>query len=1034
MEIFCKIRLFGGVSVERRGELITKFRTHKAESLLAYLALNLRQTHSREQLIDRFWQDMEPEAARDNLSTVLSSLRKQLEPTGVPSGTVLLANRQSVRLDPATVTTDVSEFEGLLARAGKIEVPTGKIETLSQIAALYRSDFLPDSYEEWALEAQNRFRTLYTEAMVELAALYERTCDFSEGMKSVLRALETDPYHETAYQIQMRLYASMGQPARALDVFSRLETLLKAEFLASPALATIRLAQKIRTEPDGFLPASDSEIEPFLSPLVIAPASRTATGLLSEAAEEPPEDEEASNLSNRFNGVNLPVQLTRFIGRETELQTVCDLLADPETRLVTLTGSGGHGKSRLSTEIGRRSIELFRGNVRFVELANCLNPTMMLHTLSNSLELPNTPGMDVIQQISLRFERQPCLLILDNFEQLMREPGREISNDKRTPYESVALVRILLQRTPHLKCLVTSRSPLFMEGERRFALAPLCVPQEGESFEALLKNESVALYADRARSVKPDFALTPSNAQAIATLCRKLEGVPLSIEMTASRAKTLPAIRALERLDNQLDLLVSRRRDSVPRHQSLRATIQWSYELLSYSQRRLFETLSVFQRDWSSEAAEAIFKSVMTFSTGAEANENNAYPPDDDAPESLESADFEDVSEILEELESQSMIVIGGSETEPRWRMLETLREFSAEKLEASGGAKEAKRAHAHHFLEEAERGKPSHWTSHEKREMDRLTKDSDNLHAALEWFSADSAECAHALQMAITLSRFWEVRGHLRFGEERLVRILSLPEANDFPALKSEALHRAGVLTLLQTKYSECKAYENESVRIARLLKNDSLISSALHGLANAHFYEQEYDLAKETYEASLALRLELQDRRGLGASYHSLGNIAMRLENYEEAKELLEKALAIRRDLEERSAIANTLGALGQLARCEDDLDMAELRLREALEIFTEIDIPWAMSICINDFIMTSLQRGLHSRAATLSGANDSHRKRAQHPVPPRERESYQQRLNELKTALGDEEFDVCWSRGRAMSLEQALQYLAEQVGVAQ
>ena len=289
--------------------------------------------------------------------------------------------------------------------------------------------------------------------------------------------------------------------------------------------------------------------------------------------------------------------------------------------------------------------------------------------------------------------------------------------------------------------------------------------------------------------------------------------------------------------------------------------------------------------------------------------------------------------------------------------------------MEPSGGADEARSAHFQYYFGESERGRTFHSTSNEKSEMDRLAKEYDNTHSALNWALETGEEVERTLSFVAILSRFWEVRGHLQLGEEYLEGALRLSGVESFPELQAEVLHRAGVLSMLQAKYPTSKRYEQESVAIANRIGSDPILANALHGLGNVYFFDQNYQEAKLNYEQSLSLRLKLKENRGIASSYHALGNVAMRFNLPEDARQFFEGALTIRRHENDTVAIANTLGALGQLARSEGKLDRAESLIREALAIFVDLNTPWVVTICINDFILIAMEKREFSRAAIMA-----------------------------------------------------------------
>ena len=590
MASLCRIEMLGGLRVVQGERAVSRFRSHKAALLLSYLALHLHRSHAREHLTDLFWPQMEPGAGRDNLSTALSALRRQLEASPMPAGSLLLTDHQNVRLNAEIVTTDVADFERYLKDAAQTETPAKRAALLERAVALYRGELLPGCYEEWAVQGQTRLRARYADALQQWAVTLAKTGNLEAALEAAQQAQRADPHREETYRAQMRLYAALSRPAAALEIYRELEEFFHSELGLVPSAATRDLAERLRSDPGSLAMTRRGELWEELfaqehSPDKMSEKNSPSSVLdPAEALQDPPEPRLPSHpltsLIAEAPVPDLPPQFTRFFGREEEMVRLKGLLASEDStrpRLITLTGPGGAGKTRMAIETAERVANAFHGRVWFMPLAEVLDVTLLPFALMNALKLQPVSADDPLEQVLQMVGNAPGLLILDNFEHLLGEPQAFSQSSDTMTTDSVAFVRMLLERATGLVCLITSRQPLNLGGEQEFPIASLPTPPiEHRLPEQLMACGSVALYADRARAVKPDFAVTAHNAVAVAELCRRLEGMPLAIEMTAAWAKTLPPVQMLERLERQLDLLISRRRDLPPRHQSLRATIEWS--------------------------------------------------------------------------------------------------------------------------------------------------------------------------------------------------------------------------------------------------------------------------------------------------------------------------------------------------------------------------------------------------------------------------------------------------------------------------
>ena len=708
---------------------------------MAYLALRPG-PHPRERVIDLLWPDRDMAAGRNNLSTTLVSLRRQLEPAGARRGSVLVTTQADVGLNPDTVSTDLALFEDLLKRAARSDNSTQRADFLQRAADLYRGDLLPGNYQDWAVREAERLRARLQEALQQLALDLEALGDIAGALQTAQRSAALDPYSEEKHCRLIRLYVLSGQMGLAKEAHGRFERLLAEEFGADLAPSTRqRIAQIFKQPAAPARPKND-----LTAPSV--PVRAEDAEFLSVAKEE-----------NRAPST-LPVALGRYFGREAEIVRLARLLVPgkglplgpdaPESpcRLVTLTGPGGMGKTRLALEFARQAGTRFNLWHGFVSLADLTQAAQIPARIAGTLKLaPDTSG-DPLAPVCDFLNAQdspdaPPLLILDNLEHLLpREEGEEDTGEEAGGSPVVDCIQTLLARVPGLLLLCTSRRRVAVRGEYLLALAPLPVPDavsdasETSDLARMLTVPSVRLYVDRAQAVRPDFGLTPTNAPAVAALCRQLEGSPLALELAAAWVRALPPRKMWERLTQGQDIPPGSYADLPARHRTLSAALEWSFRLLTPAQQRLFARLSAFRGGWTPEAVEAVC----------------AEP---------------DALFLLSALQEASLITAtpeAEDEEQGRYTFLETVRAFSRRHLDAFGEAEVTDNAHAAFFLNLAEQAGAQLRGAEQARWLARLEADHDNIRAALDrCLSAQSGmeQKEIGARLVCAMFPFWNIRGH---------------------------------------------------------------------------------------------------------------------------------------------------------------------------------------------------------------------------------------------------------------------------------
>ena len=680
-----------------------------------------------------------------------------------------------------------------------------------------------------------------------------------------------------------------------------------------------------------------------------------------------------------------PLQFTRFFGREDESAQVADWLRSPATRLVTLTGPGGAGKTRLAAHAARAASGGFPGPVCFVPLADLAEASLLCDAVLGALGLPRAATPGPLEQVVAALSAQPpALLVLDNFEHLV---GR-----------GAPLVSALLTRLPALTCLVTSRRRLALPGEREFLVPPLPQPDADAAASVVARAPSAQLFVDRAQAARPDFQLTPGNAAAVAALCRTLEGLPLAIELVAARAMTLTPAQMNERLAQRFALLTSRRGDKGTRHRSLWAALEWSHDLLPPDLGRFFAGLSVFRGGGTAEAARSVCEQPQAVEFLTQLRERSLLV-------------MEDVSE-------------GGSEAR-RFRLLETLREFAAEHLPPEERRPLARR-HADHFLSLAEEAAPHLTGPDQGLWLDRLESDHENLRRALAYWLEDDEGGDEALRLCGALWRFWAVHGHYASGRSSIEKALARPGG---PAeARALAANGGGNLASEQADYAAAEAWYGESLAILRASGHTAGVAACLSNLGRVAMHREDYDRAEALHAEALALRRADGHKGGIAYTVECQAIVAQHRRDTARARVLHEEALAIWGETGNDGGRMWALGNLAEINAEEGDDEAAAAQYAEALRLCVMLQDRHMLYNLLGCFAALAARRGDWGKAATLAGASDGLRRRAGLGMHANDAADLHAALAPARAGLSGPEYAAAWAAGEAMTADQAVAYALE------
>lgn len=762
---------------------------------------------------------------------------------------------------------------------------------------------------------------------------------------------------------------------------------------------------------------------------------------------------------------NLPIQPTSFVGREKQILELKGMLE--LTHLLTLTGSGGCGKTRLSLQLAEAVLERFTDGVWLVELASLADPSLVPQAIADVLDIREAPGEPVTTTLATALKDKSLLLVLDNCEHVLEVTAR--------------LADTILHSCPNVRLLVSSREALGIAGEGAYRVPSLSLPdrKQPQGSVSVSGYESVRLFVARAIAVKSDFVVTDSNAPLLASICYRLDGIPLAIELAAARTRSLSVEEINSKLDNRFHLLTGGGRTALPRHKTLLSMIQWSYDLLNSREKSLLCRLSVFAGGWTLEAVEAV-------GIGGDVE------------------DWE-VLDLLTSLVDKSLVVPEVGEERSRYRLLETIRQYARDRLVDSGAGETVRELHQAFYLAIAEEAEPKLTGPKQTVWLDRLEQEHDNLRAALTWGNREIA-----LRIAGALWRFWDIRGYFSEGLKWLTDVLENTDATARTLARAKALFGAGVLnssrgdfTAAQTLCKECLEIYQElgdlmgvaaSLNIlgtiasdqgdyaaARRLHEDSLakqrelgnqqgiaaslnnlgniarhqgdytsarklqeqclaiqrelgnrqgIAYALHGLGNVAYFQDEYALARTLFEESLAIRRELGDKQGIATSLNNLAMMSHNQDGAAVARKLYEESLAVLRELGDKKGIAYLLINLGQVAHLRGELVSTRMFYEESLTILREMGNKPGIAYALEAFAGLAVAQRQPERATRLWSAAEALREEVGSTQPLSSRTQYDRQVSDFRASLSEESFDAAWAEGRAVTMDKAIEYALEEI----
>ena len=953
------IQLLGGLAATQHNTRIERFRSRKVATLFAYLAIHTGVPTSRELLGEMLWPDEEIDTSRNRLRVTLASLRKQLEPPPMESGSVLVASRSHVSLRVGQIFTDVDQFRRAISAAEALD-DAARTDALRAAVGLYRGELLPGFYDEWIYQERRALEHQYQETLTDVISRLMSHGNTAEALPYALSNAAIDPLDEQTQRLLIEVYAALGHFARANEVFQALRVRMIDELGVEPSPETAQLVKgTARTlfsaPPDPVQNRSDLVSETW--------------SLTQSHASSPP----------TIIRIELPNAASSFHGRQSEL-TELQLLLTEELkggenaldagycRLVTLTGLGGIGKTRLGLQTALLCASKFPGGAWFVPLAEVEDSRQVSQAIADSLRIRLVPHRSIMDQIVDELRERTALgralIVFDNFEQLVG-PGS-------------AIIEELLARVSLLTALVTSRRLLGLAAEQEFRVEPLDVPEAGAGTKLVSEAASVGLFTARAQAAQPDFQLTSHNASLIANLCNKLEGIPLAIELAAARIRLLTPTQMLAEMDQRFGLLVNRRATKDSRHRSLRATIERSVQVLPYQVREFFALLSVFRGSWNLESARAISESA-------------------------------DALDMLDDLAGYSLIQTRALEGEMRYSMLETIREYAAGLVPLERQAIVDSR-HAFYYAGWTEICESDTLSSQRRRVCAQYELEKENIRTAWLWALRNDTDCA--LNTISNLRWIFFVQHRLREGEEMILQSI---QAADNP--NQYSLARALVSLGAMRCFMDDFAGAAEPLRTAHNLLRDNCPSEA----RIAALYSAWVTMHEGDFDTAIS---RLNDARhsfaAVGKIWHEaaclnlMGFAACYAGRLTQARSLFADSRAQHGKMGDEAITAHCSLGVGRAAWMEGKLDESEAQYISVLDEFRNYRDLRGTAYALEGLARIASDRGNHSEAMRLTGASQRVRDQIASNRDPMDRAAHEAVMRAASEVLDEATRKASWESG--------------------
>ncbi len=939
-ESVLRIELLGGFRVTA-GDIDLRqddWNLRNAERLVQVLALAPDYAMLREQLVVLFWPEADITAGANRLRQTLHVARRQLRELPLDPTLILRSQGNRVQLyRPEQIWTDVHAFEDAARLARDRNDPEPYWDAIKR----YTAPLLPDElYEEWTISCRDELAATYHTLLDTVAWIHEERREYKLAIEASRRLTADEPEHEAAHHRLMRLYAATGRRKLAMRQYQTLVEALRESLDVAPEPATQKLYQDIKAD--------------------LGSAAETGNGSASH---------------------NLPHPITSFIGRKLEVAAVIEEL--PRHRLMTLMGPGGIGKTRLAIEVAGQLVDEYCDGVWLIELAGITDPQLVPQTVMGALGIDAQAGRTLLESLVTQLKDAELLLVLDNCEHVIDA--------------STELVDVLLRTSPTVQVLATSREALRLEGEHRWPVPALTPPDPSFDLAAIVDNDAVKLFLDRVERHQQHVAVTSDNAEAICTICQRLEGVPLALELAAARTTVLTLPQLASRLDNALEVLTAGSRVVATRQQTLTATLDWSYHLLEHPEQILLRRLAVFAGGWTLEMAESICS-------------DSALPR-------------ASILEILGQLANKSLILSNLSGPAARYRFLEPIRQYAMALSDASGETSVLRDRHARYFVSFLESIEPELTGPGQADWFDRIELEHDNVRAALHWLiQQDDAE--RALRIEAVVWRFWGIRWHSSEGLSWIEDTLSLRGAARTLS-RARAATGAGELARRILDFDRAIALLEEALDISRSLNDPFGIAWSLAYLANALGMAERFDESRARARESLPLFRELDDKLGQARTLNTLAEDARLTGDYATAATYYREALGLDRQLGDEQGMAIRLHNLGYVGLHDGDVSQAVRSFGDGYALSQKLGYQSGSLSFLEGMAASASAAGLPELSARLYGAWQAHSVApgAEFKLHPPDQAEFDRYTERAATTIGRVTFDRAWRSGGLLSFTQAI-----------
>jgi predicted ATPase/DNA-binding SARP family transcriptional activator len=916
-----EVKLLGQFQVLRDGRRLS-IPARNAQSLFAYLLLYAGKAFRREKLAGLLWPESSEDNARSNLRHELWRLRKALETDG---DSYFIIDDLEISFNPQSdYSLDVQQLES---------VPLESSTTGALIKALssYQGELLPGFYNEWVFVERERLYNLFEIKITRLLESLESEGRWEEVLDWAMRWISISQWPEPAYRALIIAYANSGDMSKAAVTYERLTEGLQKDLGVKPSEQTQALYKWIKT---GWKPEASKK----------TPVWNNQNSLSSTKKSTP------TFALPKGRRSNLPTPLTSFIGREKEIQQVQRLVSG--AKLVTVTGSGGVGKTRLAIQVASALAVQFRDGVWWVELASlsasavsrqrelvsqhreATGDDLVIQAVEKALRVPETPDLPIIEGILEYLNDKQLLLVLDNCEHLI----------EATAY----LAERILSNCPQISILATSREALGVPGEKAWLLPSLSLPggENSADFRNIFLSEAVSLLIERAGDILPGYQPGGTEAPYLAQICLRLDGIPLAIELAAARMNLLSVQEIAARLDRRFSLLTDGSRTALPRHHTLLAAIEWSHDLLSEPERFLFRRLSIFAGSFTLEAVEAICAS--------------------------QEIQGDEMLSLLGRLVDKSLLKVESASQDPdlatRYRMLETIHSYGQLKLEEAEETNSIRNRHAEYYVGLVEAIEAEFLSQNQVRWYRLLQAENDNLRAVVAWGSeSDQAECA--LRLVGALLWFWTLFNSPREGRDLAIQALSTPSATRFRDARARALNTAGFAQIMLGDIASARKSLEEALMILKTSDDQASLAWSMQFLGMLYTFEKKFDLADTAIQEGLTIAKRLMDLRVNGFLFFQ-GDIELQKGDLTRAKTIYEESAAFQREMGNKSFLAYPLRRLGYLALAQGELTNAGKYFQESLTSNWEIGDKPGLAACLTSFAALAILLDQPVMAARLFG----------------------------------------------------------------